>query len=435
MITQRGIQTREQIAALPAPELLCTLIDEQNIAALLIDIRSSDVLWCSAATAMLDSRLVAGVCLSEAVPELHAELLDPLRAAVADPQLPGTDKQTGILANCTLHAPALNKVMGEPHDRHDSPPIDRTATSSCPDGTGQLDESASRATSVNISIRSVSRFGNLLVLKIEREQDNYYRQYIADREKLFSTSRTLTVNEMATTLAHELNQPIGTVVNLLHGCLERLEQHNAGAAPIPDKQIDNDVLEALDFAIRQSRFASQIIARIREFTEARQPNMEQLDIRDLVHESTQLLDWVLASESVHLSLLSGDKPLMVACDRTLLQQVLVNLCRNAIEAMREMKIGERHLDVKLYLSDDGVHIDIIDSGPGMTDDSINDMFKPFVSSKRDGMGIGLNICRSFVELHQGRLWVTNNKKQGCTAHIRLPGIEPNILSGIVAGET
>lgn len=423
----------EPVNMQPAPELLCSLIDQHDIAALLVDINTLNLLWSSTSALQLDDRLVAGRNLSEDVPELHAVLSGPLQAAASDMNLLTANNQSAVLANCLLQGSRQRVVQYatvHPSDASDGVQTQKEATSA------QITvDSDDLSDGRMVSIRSVSRQGNVLLLQIDREQqmDNYYREYVADREKLFNTSRALTVNEMATTLAHELNQPIGTVVNLLHGCLERLQQHNASKKGVAEEQIGGDVLEAMDFAIRQSRFASQIIARIREFTEARQPSMEQLDLRELVRESVDLLDWVIASERIHLSLHGGESPLKVTCDRMLLQQVLVNLCRNAIEAMRDMVHGERHLNIHLYRSDDGVHIDIVDTGPGMSDDLLGDMFKPFVSSKRDGMGVGLNICRSFVELHQGRLWVTSNQQQGCTVHIRLPGLTTDVESDAIKG--
>ena len=380
--------------------MLCSLIDHHDIAALVINVSTLRIVWASAACAALDGRLAVDVSLQD-IPELFAVLPESLESMFDESQVSELSNTNHILARCTLEQSTINQTQPEKLEDSSEP---------------------SNVNRVNVTIRSISSQGNNLLLQFDREQgpDNYYRQYVADREKLFNTSRALTVNEMATTLAHELNQPIGTVVNLLHGCLDRLRKHNETVENNTDVQVGSDILDALDFAIRQSRFASQIISRVREFTEARQPSMEQLDIRVLVQDSVQLLDWVFESEHVNLSLDSSLEPLLVACDRMLLQQVLINLCRNAIEAMREMHESKRRLTVVTHRSDDGIRVDIADTGPGMEDDKMGNMFKPFVSTKRDGMGVGLNICRSFVELHQGRLWVTRNDLQGCTVHIQLP---------------
>ena len=421
MSTRPGWPTVDSDDAVVAETtMLGSLIDHHAIAALMIDVKTLRVLWSSNASVALDGRLVVGTCLRE-LPELFAVLQEPLKIKSPETQTPGIQSAGQIVARCTLFSDTSAAAKTDSGNVEIS---DKAAHYQDAKSDTQVEnkQDGPVKTGTDIRIRSVSKQASkhLFLLEPEQALDNYYRQYIADREKLFNTSRALTVNEMATTLAHELNQPIGTVVNLLNGCLDRLRSHNESDTHGP---VDSDVVDALDFAIRQSRFASQIIARVREFTEARQPNMELLDIRVLVQDSVQLLDWVFASEHISLSLGTSATPLVVACDRMLLQQVLVNLCRNAIEAMREMSDGERRLDIRTHHSDDGIQVDIADSGPGMANDTMNNMFTPFVSSKRDGMGVGLNICRSFVELHQGRLWVTQNEFGGCTIHIQLPAAQ------------
>jgi len=100
--------------------------------------------------------------------------------------------------------------------------------------------------------------------------------------------------------------------------------------------------------------------------------------------------------------------------------VLVNLLRNAIDAMRGASRDARRLEVEAQLVDDQVEITISDSGCGLSAETEKNLFVPFVSTKPSGMGVGLNICRSFVELHQGRLWLTHNEDVGCTFHVTLP---------------
>ncbi len=243
----------------------------------------------------------------------------------------------------------------------------------------------------------------------------YYRHFMAERERLFSVSHSLTVNEMATTLAHELNQPIGTTLNIINGCRRRLERGDT----------DPEALcEGLTLASRQSEFAAEIIARIRNFTAARQPAVVAVDIRDVVRDALALLDWVVESERIDVRLNTSNEPLMVRCDRTMLQQVLINLCRNGIEAMRDNADGERRvLGVVVLRSEDGILIDIEDHGHGLGAKGCDALFTPFRTDKPDGMGVGLNICRSFVELHQGRFWLTTNSHRGCTAHILLPEMQ------------
>jgi signal transduction histidine kinase len=118
----------------------------------------------------------------------------------------------------------------------------------------------------------------------------------------------------------------------------------------------------------------------------------------------------------------------VAGDGVMLQQVLVNLLRNALDAMIDTPAGQRRLAIASRLDDAGqVEIAIADSGSGIDADAASQLFMPFFSTKPTGMGIGLNICRSLIELHQGRLWYTPNDGGGCTFHIALPLAQPHEL--------
>lgn len=237
------------------------------------------------------------------------------------------------------------------------------------------------------------------------------RKYMADREQLFTTSRTISVSEMATSLAHEINQPVGTIANILKGVNARLKRID----PIPEQCV-----VAIDRALEQTNFASRIVARIRDFTTARQPKRVDCDVHTLLDESVRLLDWVLVQSKVKVTMVAPESDVRVNADATMLQQVFTNLIRNAVDAMRDSASDERELHVKAFRSADDVQIEITDTGHGLTDAAQDNLFIPFVTQKTQGMGVGLNICRSFVELHQGKLWLMPNDLGGCTASVLLP---------------
>lgn len=260
-------------------------------------------------------------------------------------------------------------------------------------------------------------------------RDHYLKHYIAEREKLFNTSRSISVGEMATTLAHELNQPIGTMINMINGVHRRLQNG------VFDK---TEILAALSTAEKQGHFATNIVSRIRDFTHARKPKKTINNICELLEDTVILLDWVFESENVTVKQRITDTSISVYADKTLLQQVFVNLLRNSIEAMEDIRPIDKNILVDVHETEDGVLITITDSGSGLEDSNEKDLFTPFASKKMGGMGVGLNICRSFIELHQGRLWFTDNKsdpifsskevKTGCTAHILLPNSYQNHYS-------
>lgn len=253
-----------------------------------------------------------------------------------------------------------------------------------------------------------------LVESINRQ--DYFKQYLADLDQLFNTSRSVSVGEMATTLAHELNQPIGTLLNIVRGVQQRLKQRG---------QYDDELFNALQLAERQGRFAADILNRIRDFTQSRRPKIVNCNVSRLLEDTIALLDWIFDSEGIEIDLQISDQNLTINGDLTLLQQVLVNLLRNSVESMCDSDTGDKIICVRARLDDGTVAVDIVDRGHGLDGSSEDYLFSPFVSEKPNGMGVGLNICRSFIELHQGRFWLSANEFGGCTAHLRFPRQTPS----------
>ena len=251
----------------------------------------------------------------------------------------------------------------------------------------------------------------LLRLSDERERLHHLQRQLDDREGLLFTSRSLTVSEMGSVLAHELNQPIGATANLLRGLKLRLARKH------PDS---TDELAALDKAVQQVTYASQIIGRVREYTQSRQPKTEVLDLAALVHQSLALLDWDLQREGVHLALALPAQAVAVQGDAVMLQQVLINLLRNALDALRLDRPASPQIDIDLRLEGRRAELRVSDNGPGITPQTEARLFLPFSSTKPNGMGLGLSICRSLIEMHQGRLWFTRREAGGCCFHFALP---------------
>jgi two-component system sensor kinase FixL len=252
----------------------------------------------------------------------------------------------------------------------------------------------------------------LLRLSDRREVSRAMQRQLDDREQLLFTSRVISVGEMATTLAHELNQPIGATANLLRGLRSRLARR-ADA-------LESSESSALDRAIEQVMFAARVITRIREFTHSHQPKHKKLDLAALLRASASLLDWDLRRAGAKLVLELPSQEVHVRGDEVMLQQVVVNLMRNALDALRSDPPGDPKVTLHLALRPGEVEVQVRDNGCGLGDDAAAKLFVPFASSKPSGMGIGLSICRSFVELHQGRLWFSRNTDRGATFHVSLP---------------
>ena len=258
--------------------------------------------------------------------------------------------------------------------------------------------------------------------------DDFLIRYVADREKLFSVSRSVSVTEMGATLAHELNQPIGTVANILQ-CVHTLLQREG----VLSSEIEKTLARADD----QVRYMSKIIARIRSFTDAHAPQPTSLDLYTVLARTIDLLDWVLRARCVRVGLSAEQKSFPLNGDAILLQQVFVNLLRNAVDAVQlRRRVDDRMIDVRIAILDNVIQVSIADRGCGLSDDVARSLFEPFRTSKPDGMGVGLNICRSFVEMHRGRLWLDNNEHGGCTARVHLPcSMTPATSASPVASKT
>jgi C4-dicarboxylate-specific signal transduction histidine kinase len=252
----------------------------------------------------------------------------------------------------------------------------------------------------------------LLRLTDRREQSRVLQRQLDDREQLLFTSRVISVGEMAATLAHELNQPIGATANLLRGLRSRLARRSGA--------LDADESAALDRAIEQVMFAARVITRIREFTHSHQPRHKRVDLAVLLRASASLLDWDLRRTGARLSLELPHEEVHVRGDEVMLQQVVVNLMRNALDALRTDPPEQPQVSLLLSTRASEVEVQVRDNGCGLGDEAAAKLFVPFASSKPSGMGIGLSICRSFVELHQGRLWFTRNADRGATFHVSLP---------------
>lgn len=234
----------------------------------------------------------------------------------------------------------------------------------------------------------------------------------SEHEKLLFTSRTMSVGEMATTLAHELNQPLAAIVNYL-GVSERLLEH---------ENIGNErIVAALAHAREQAEHASQVITRLREFVRAREPRREPHAPAELVATVLRLLTLEAQKHEVRVDVdIPPDLP-PVHADRIMIEQVLLNLSKNAIEAMRDAPLHRRRLDLRALVNlDEQIEFRVADHGCGLADGAAEQLFTPFFTTKPDGMGIGLAICRSIVEYHEGRLYFERNSGGGSVFVFTLP---------------
>ncbi len=230
--------------------------------------------------------------------------------------------------------------------------------------------------------------------------------------ELAHVARLGTMGEMAAGLAHELNQPLSAIVNYIQACLERI-QLGAGDP--------KELLSDMEQAAAQAGRAGEIIERIRKFVRKPEAPRTAMDPNILVREAADLVRTELRHLEVQLILELTDPLPKVEADSIQIEQVIVNLIRNSMEAMSEAGGDRRRLVIQTSNAGRGtVECAISDTGPGLSADVGERAFDPFFTTKPNGMGMGLSICRTIIEAHGGRLWATTNLERGATFRFTLP---------------
>ena len=242
----------------------------------------------------------------------------------------------------------------------------------------------------------------------EREESQKRLQDL--QSELIHMSRFTALGEMASTLAHELNQPLSAVANYLKGGRRLL----AGDQPEPVRM----AREAMEKATEQALRAGQIIRHLRDFVARGESERHLEPVAKLIEEASALGLVGLKESGVRVSFELSPRAEFVFADKIQIQQVLLNLIRNAVEAMqdsnrRELLVASRQVD------EETVEVSVADSGPGIAEEIADQLFQPFVTTKRHGMGVGLSISRTIVEAHGGRLWVEPNPEGGTIFRLTL----------------
>jgi two-component system sensor kinase FixL len=223
------------------------------------------------------------------------------------------------------------------------------------------------------------------------------------------------MGELAGGLAHEVNQPLTAVISSAQACLRLLDSGNGDAALIRD---------ALEQIARQGTRAAEVIRRLRKHVEKGELEKAPHDLNISVAEVLELLshEFKVRRASVHVDAAPG--LLRVPMDRVQIEQVLVNLVRNAVEAMDGEGIEPAELHIAtcnaVRAGVDGVNVSVRDTGPGFAADAAQHLFDPFYTTKPDGLGQGLAICRRIVEAHHGHIWAEPAQPRGAQINFWLP---------------
>ena len=232
------------------------------------------------------------------------------------------------------------------------------------------------------------------------------------QERLTHFSRLSTMGEMAAGLAHEINQPLAAIATYAQACQRFMR------SPSRD---DADVLEALEQISTQALRAGEVIRRLRNFVKNREVKREPVDCNRLLDDLRTLADTDARLHNIHLRVEAEPSLPLVYADPIQLQQVVLNLVRNAIDAMADAPQSQREVLLSTRLQPEGeVEITVADRGCGLAPEASEHLFHPFFTTKSGGTGLGLAISRSIVRAHGGRLWHTPNDGSGARFHFTLP---------------
>ena len=248
------------------------------------------------------------------------------------------------------------------------------------------------------------RLAQMVIASDITPRRNAEEQAALQAERAQTASRLITMGEMASSVAHELNQPLTAISNYCHGMISRVREQRI---------TEEDLLAALEKTARQAQRAGQIIQRIRAFVKRSEPNPMPSDVAQMVSNAIELADIELRRQQVRLSPYVAARLPSLVVDPILIEQVLINLLKNAGEAIMqagrppgeryiELRVGPRRIDEQSV-----IEFSVRDSGTGVPAEMIERIYEAFYSTKREGMGIGLKLCRSIVESHHGRMQVQN----------------------------
>ncbi len=249
------------------------------------------------------------------------------------------------------------------------------------------------------------------------ERERAKEALLAAQAELARAGRVSTVGAISASIAHEVNQPIGAMVMSAEACLRWLRRET------PDLEA---AARAAERAVRDGMRASRIVQRTREQLRRDRSQPEIVDLQPLLAEVVALLDREILAAGAMVRTLIAATEARVLADRVEMQQVVVNLVTNGLHAMRDAPETRRELQIALSAPAPGrLRIAVSDSGTGIDPEQLPKLFSPFFTTKRDGMGIGLAICRTIVESHGGTLTARNNDGPGATFAVDLPAAEPD----------
>ncbi|WP_139057319.1 PAS domain S-box protein [Candidatus Ichthyocystis hellenicum] len=233
--------------------------------------------------------------------------------------------------------------------------------------------------------------------------------YQQQQEKVQQTSHLITMGEMASSLSHELNQPLTAISNYSTGSISRLE---SGMMSL------DEVLKVMRKNAFQADRAGRIIRSIRDFVKKNEPRFFLCNMNELLAEAVEFAEVDASKRNISIELVIDSQLPPISVDPILIQQVLINFIKNAVDAMQDST--ERVIKIEAIVRDEVLEVSVTDRGHGIDPEAMDKLFAPFFTTKTEGMGMGLNICRSIIEYHKGRLWAESNPEGGSIFRFTLP---------------
>jgi signal transduction histidine kinase len=253
-----------------------------------------------------------------------------------------------------------------------------------------------------------------LISVLLREHRRRQLAEVQSRQRMSELARVIrfsTAGELTASIAHEINQPLGSILTNAETAQAILK------SPSPDIVELNEIVGDI---VRDDRRASEVIRRMRSLLTKAPFELKSLDLNDVARETVEFLSTLAAARKVELTSLITPNALPILGDRIQLQQVILNLVVNGIDAVRDTPSDNRIISVRTSHVDNFAQLSVSDRGPGIPENKLKEVFEPFFTSKAEGMGMGLSIARTIIEAHNGLIWAKNRDHGGATFRIRLP---------------
>ncbi|TNF98604.1 MAG: PAS domain S-box protein [Gammaproteobacteria bacterium] len=255
----------------------------------------------------------------------------------------------------------------------------------------------------------------LLVQRDVTDKKKAEEEILRQQREMAHVMRLSTMGEMASGMAHELNQPLTALVSYCATAMQLAR----GIPSLPE-----GYLEILERASEQAQRAGSVIRHLREFIKKDSHNKTQLVLDDLIQSVIEFISWEIKDSGIRLTFLGGANEREAYVGKVQIEQILINLIRNSIEAIRQEGIADGRVDIASRLTEDGmIEVSVADNGPGIDPSVSSKLFEPYQTTKEAGMGLGLSISRSIIESHNGKLWNDQQRQPGALFYMSIPACD------------